>query len=117
MILIVGGIGAGKRAFAEKALGMRAQRLLDAQSEQAPCVYGLEEALREQPDRDWAGELAGKRAVICDEVGSGVVPADAAERAWRERVGRTCCELAARANVVVRVCCGIPQVVKGELCE
>ena len=37
------------------------------------------------------------------------------ERAARERAGRLCCLLAERADTVVRVFCGIPKVIKGEL--
>lgn len=50
--------------------------------------------------------------VICDEVGIGLVPVDIEGRIYRELVGRTCCELAARASRVFRVYCGIPQVLK-----
>ena len=45
--------------------------------------------------------------IICDEVGCGVVPLDRDERAWRELVGRICCELAEQAAAVYRVCCGL----------
>ena len=40
---------------------------------------------------------------------------DAAERAHRENAGRLACLLAARADTVVRVCCGLGQVLKGAL--
>ena len=53
--------------------------------------------------------------LLCDEVGCGVVPMDPEDRAWRERVGRTCCALAERADTVVRLCCGIPTLLKGAL--
>ena len=45
--------------------------------------------------------------LICDEVGSGVVPTDPEDRAWREAVGRICCELAPHAEAVYRVTCGL----------
>ena len=50
--------------------------------------------------------------IVCDEVGSGVVPMEKTDRLWRERVGRTCCDLAEKADTVVRVFCGIGQVIK-----
>lgn len=62
-----------------------------------------------------ADELAAKSVVIATEVGGGVVPMDAGERHAREQAGRLACLLAARADTVVRVCCGIPQVLKGTL--
>lgn len=45
--------------------------------------------------------------VTANEVGCGVVPVDAADRAWREAVGRALCVLAQRAEQVTRVMCGI----------
>lgn len=44
--------------------------------------------------------------IICDEVGMGLVPADAFERNYREAVGRCCCMLAQRAERVERIVCG-----------
>lgn len=45
--------------------------------------------------------------VVADEIGCGVVPTDADERAWRERAGRALCDIAAYSDAVVRVSCGI----------
>ena len=52
--------------------------------------------------------------MIAAEVGGGVVPADPDERRKREAAGRLACLLAARADTVIRVCCGIPRLLKGE---
>ena len=46
--------------------------------------------------------------VICDELGCGVIPAEKKDRIWREDVGRILCSLAARAESVERIICGIP---------
>ena len=62
-----------------------------------------------------ARELAEYDIVIATEVGGGVVPMDAEERAGREAAGRLACLLAARADCVVQMFCGIPTVLKGEL--
>ena len=61
-----------------------------------------------------ADELAGRRVVIATEIGGGVVPLDPAERERREAAGRLSCLLAERAETVIRVCCGLPQLLKGE---
>ena len=53
--------------------------------------------LAEQPDA----------VIVANEVGSGVVPIDAGERAWREAVGRALCVIAQEACEVTRVVCGI----------
>lgn len=45
--------------------------------------------------------------IICDEVGSGIVPIDAFERKYREMVGRVCCVLAQKAKSVERIHCGL----------
>ena len=58
--------------------------------------------------------LIGK-IVICDELGCGIVPIDRADEDWRECTGRLCCDLAAQADLVIRVTAGLPQVLKGVL--
>lgn len=60
-------------------------------------------------------ELAAHEIVIASEIGGGIVPIDPSERKAREAAGRLSCLLARRAEIVVRVVCGLPQVLKGEL--
>lgn len=50
--------------------------------------------------------------IISDEIGNGIVPADEFERKYREQVGRLLVKLAARAETVERVICGIGQRIK-----
>ena len=50
--------------------------------------------------------------ILMDEVGSGVVPVDKEERAYREKVGRIGCEIAEKAQSVYRVICGIGTEIK-----
>ncbi len=50
--------------------------------------------------------------IICDEVGNGIVPVEAFERAYREQTGRMVIRLAKEAEKVVRVVCGIGQRIK-----
>lgn len=52
--------------------------------------------------------------VVSDEVGYGVVPMEAFDRAYREAVGRVCTQFAAASDRVVRVVCGIGTVIKGD---
>lgn len=66
-------------------------------------LYDLH-ALDPLPDLE---ELMGLRAVICNEVGCGLVPIQAEERQRREAVGRLCCQLAERAEAVYRISCGL----------
>lgn len=45
--------------------------------------------------------------VVANEVGAGVVPMQAEERAFREAVGRALCVIAQHAQSVIRCVCGI----------
>ena len=122
LIMIIGGMAQGKHAFA-------------AQFMHARCVDGLAERIREAAlaDRDPLEEanafvrmivttrenttpddLAETQdlVLIYPEVGSGIVPMDPEERAWREAVGRVGCRIAAEADEVYRMVAGIAQRIK-----
>ncbi len=51
-------------------------------------------------------------AVISDEVGNGIVPMEQRDREYREQTGRILIALAARAERVERVICGLGQRLK-----
>lgn len=74
-----------------------------------------EEEIAAQTGRvlDAAGTCCGTAVFVTNEVGLGVVPANAAARGYRDLVGRANQILAARADVVTLVCCGIPLQLKG----
>ena len=116
MLLIVGGEGSGKKTFAQ-SLGYTDKDIADAVLDERPVLYHLEQMVFADPQCTDAllTALADKEAVICNEVGSGVIPADRAERVGREATGRLCVLLAQRANCVVRMVSGIPTVIKGDL--
>lgn len=112
MLLVIGGAASGKRTYV-RSLGYDASRMSDDPLDDAPVLCGLHEALRQGPlSEATQAALLRKDVVICTEMGMGVVPLRASERAWRERVGRACCELAVQADGVVRMVCGIPVRVK-----
>ena len=48
------------------------------------------------------------KILICEDISCGVVPMDAVEREWREAVGRMNAMLAAKAERVTRLFCGLP---------
>lgn len=50
--------------------------------------------------------------ITSDEIGCGIVPISAEERAWREAAGRAQARLAAESSRVYRLICGIPQQLK-----
>ena len=102
MIFITGPLYSGKRTFAQTLPG---SRIADVQNLAADA-----DDLKKLADK-----LAAYDIVIATEVGGGVVPIDARERAAREAAGRLACLLAARADCVVQMFCGIPTVLKGEV--
>ena len=116
MVLILGGMGAGKRTYA-KTLGFSDAEMSNDPRADAPVLVDLEAAVKADPASTEAllPLLLHKKLVLCREVGSGVIPMDPKEREWREAVGRLCCALAKEATAVVRVVCGVPTVLKGEL--
>ena len=50
--------------------------------------------------------------IVSDEIGNGIVPMDAFDREYRDRLGRILISLAKEADEVVRVICGIGQKIK-----
>ena len=118
MTLVIGGAGQGKLALTLRVLGLDPSQAGSAPEENPPVLNHLETWLKTEraPLPALEAYLARRSdaVILCDEVGCGVVPMDRSDRDWRERVGRTCCTLAARAELVVRVYCGIPTVLKGD---
>ena len=102
MIFITGPLYSGKHTFAQKFPGTRIAEV----QELAAKAENLEKL---------AEELSAYDIVIATDVGGGVVPMEAGQRAAREAAGRLACLLAAQADCVVQMFCGIPTVLKGEL--
>ena len=104
MLFVTGPLYSGKRTFAARFGG---RQIFDVQT-LAAAAPDLEKL---------ADELAAYDVVIATEVGGGIVPMDVGERTAREAAGRLACLLAARADCVVELFCGLPTVLKGELPE
>jgi len=115
MILVVGGVASGKREFVSRTFGYSGEQITSAHIDNKPVIYDVQELLRNERSESVLTSLLQKQVVICNEVGSGIVPMEESERQWREEVGRLCCRLAEQAMTVVRVCCGIPHVIKGQI--
>ena len=104
-ILIIGGAAQGQTAFARTR--SPEQDIVD------DLHVHVQQAMRDKTPLPNASDFVGK-TVVCQEVGGGVVPIDAFEREWREYTGRLCCDIAAQADRVYRVYCGIATCIKGE---
>lgn len=110
MIFVTGPLFSGKREYIRNALRLSQEEF------SKKAVWDAEQLAAGASDLEkLAEDLSAREIVIASEVGGGVVPADPAERAAREAAGRLACLLARRADTVVRVVCGLPQVLKGEL--
>lgn len=109
MIFVIGPLFSGKKAFAMEQLGCREEDLAENVQDM------VKEDMTEENMTALAAELSQYKIVIATEIGSGVVPIDAEERAKRELAGRLNCLLAERAETVIRVFCGLPLVLKGRL--
>ena len=105
MIFITGPLFSGKRKFARTLCG------------EDEMIYDVQNLAAGEPDLSALAERLARqyKVVIATEVGGGVVPVDAGERDAREAAGRLACLLAQRADTVVRVFCGLPMALKGEL--
>lgn len=136
MILITGGLCQGKRAFAERLcrreLGetgrsdFNCASMADGREDsytkafEARIINHLELYIRRlmeagEDSADFVERLIGQNGeavVIADEIGCGIVPADAFERDYRETDGRLCQQIAAASKEVYRVVCGIEMKIK-----
>ena len=103
MIFITGPLYSGKRTYAKKLGG---RQIADVQDLAADA----------QNLTTLADELAARYDVVmATEIGGGIVPLEAEQRRAREAAGRLACLLAARADTVIEMFCGIATVLKGEM--
>lgn len=122
MILVIGGRKQGKLLYTMKKWKVSSDQIAtDFENAKTSRVfYNFQQAVQNSLE---SGEKPIKKLeyllnynpeliVLCDEVGSGVVPIDREERIWRETVGRLCCRMAEEADEVYRVFCGIPMRLK-----
>ena len=127
MIFIIGGSYQGKREFAQEKFGLTDSdiflctedtKVIDFDKRIIACIekFALGCVKRgEEPKDYWQmhmNELQNS-ILISDDVSCGVVPIDETIRAWREATGRANNYIAHEAEQVIRVFCGIGQVIKG----
>ena len=126
MKMIIGGAYQGQLAWAkEHFLEISDEEWINGKDCEAIDIFtcrgicNFHEYIR-NIDASKRGELASKLIarnpeiiLVSDEIGYGLVPIDAADRSYREQVGRICTELAAFSDEVVRVVMGIGTKIKG----
>ena len=89
--------------------------LARAENPDAVILGDFHEAVREalnrgEDPREFALRVCREQpeaVIMANEVGAGVVPIEAAERAFREAVGRALCVIAQASEQVTRSVCGI----------
>lgn len=126
-VLIVGGVFQGKLDYAKKRFSLTDADIFEPLQNEAAglgsarCVNRLHLLVRSMLEagkclQDIKEELlpglTGK-IVLCDDISCGIVPVDPFEGNYRETVGRLLCELARTADVVIRMQCGLAQIIKG----
>lgn len=124
MRLIIGGACQGKLAYAKETypevVWIDGRLCAEAEIYECQGVYHFHEYIRRmmQDERDvseLAEQLSEKNPdmiIVSDEIGYGIVPVDDFLREYREMTGRICTKLAARADSVCRVVCGIGTKIK-----
>lgn len=115
-ILILGGARSGKRAYAQ-SLGYTPEDMSDDPYDPKPVLYDLSKIIARDPEHSMElfEPLAMKQVIICNEVGCGVIPLNTKDRDARLQTGRLCVLLAQRSQIVVRMICGIPTILKHPL--
>ena len=129
MILIFGGVYQGKLNYALQRFGL-------TEDDVAYCVEGdaanpsgkrivneidkwILALLRANMDvvqntRQFLGENPDS-IIICNDISCGIVPTDPILRRWREEVGIFMGMASQWSNEVIRLYCGIPTILKGEI--
>lgn len=118
MELILGGAYQGKTQYAARKYDLKEDEIFTCEGlsldENARCICHLERFARAccEAGLDAREVFARKspRAICCiaDDISCGIVPLDPFERRWRESAGRLAAELAAQAETVTRIFCGLP---------
>lgn len=100
MELYIGGTAQGKKVYVTQVRGIAEARIWDNFEEW--FREKLQESASKSPSPEAESmaylEKHPDTVIICDEVGSGIVPLDSFEREYRERLGRLLCEIAAKAE-------------------
>ena len=86
----------------------------------AEIIFAFHEEVRRaiasgEDPRSFAARICSQKpdaVIVANEVGAGIVPIDAGERAFREAAGRALCVIAQSSDTVVRVVCGIGVCIK-----
>ena len=119
MILVIGGAYQGKLDYVKKEYNLSDEDVFSYEEGKSietdrKVIYGLEKyslsCVKEGllPEEEIRKTDLEDKIVIVNDISCGIVPMDKTERAWREGNGRMVTALALKAEIVIRVFCGIP---------
>lgn len=124
MMLVTGGCFQGKTQYACETFGISEEEAADGavcpmeELYQTKLLYHFHEYIQrmmkagQEFSMERLKEENPKVILVTNELGCGVVPVDQFDRAYREKTGRICCQIAREAVQVHRVVCGIGTVIK-----
>lgn len=124
MMLVTGGCFQGKTQYACETFGISEEEAADGavcpmeELYRTKLLYHFHEYIRRmmKAGQEFSVERLKqenpKVILVTNELGCGVVPVDQFDRAYREKTGRICCQIAREAVQVHRVVCGIGTVMK-----
>ena len=124
MILIIGGVYQGKLRYARETWNVPEEQVFTCTGTEIdftmPCIDHIEDFVLAsvRSGQDAAACFGEHRdewkdsVLICQDITCGVVPMGADMRQWRDATGRLCQYLAAEADTVIRMFCGLPQKLK-----
>ena len=119
MVLIYAGAYQGKLDFARKNFRIKDEDICYCNSDMESIdfgkkvIYGYEKRGKSADEYIKAQlPLMNDKIIICEDISRGLVPMDKLERAWRETNGRVVNAVAAEADEVYTVFCGIESRIK-----
>ena len=119
MELIIGGAFQGKLEYARKTYKLNISDVCDCSTDKEPdlskrCINHFERYILwcQKNGKEPQLNFRDDQIIILSDIFCGVVPIEKEARAWRENCGRAGTALAASANSVTRLFCGIPKRIK-----
>lgn len=123
MVLVVGGAYQGKLEYVKKEFNLTNDDIVNGalinldNMSNGKCLYNfhklIERLNNENINIDNFMENHKFSIIISNEIGCGVIPIDKKNRDLVELVGRNLCNLAKKANKVIKISCGLPIIIKG----
>lgn len=123
MILIIGGAYQGKLEYIKNNYDLKDIDIVNGEdcsietAEKGVCLYNyhklIERLLFNNKNIDDYIENLNYSIIISNEIGNSIIPINKDERLLVEKVGRSLCSIAKKAEKVIRIHCGLPIIIKG----